>query len=197
MHFFSNNDVNPMSSVNENYIPLDDQIAGGLRNVLRLSIGARVMLIRNIFTEKGLVNGALGVITGFQYTDSILRRILVKFDDPKVGKISSCNTINTVHEPIPIEQLEHEFIHVGRHIVRLQFPLVLSWGCTIHKVQGLSLNAAVIDLGSSVFDFGMAYVALSRICTLSGLFLLKFDPTKIIASDLVLKEYYRLNNGNE
>lgn len=64
-------------------------------------------------------------------------------------------------------------------------------------MYNISLNAAVIDLGSSVFDFGMAYVALSRICTLSGLFLLKFDPTKIIASDLVLKEYYRLNNGNE
>jgi hypothetical protein len=63
-------------------------------------------------------------------------------------------------------------------------------------VQGLSLNSRVTDLGSSVFYFGMAYVALSRIWTLSGLFLLMFDPTKIRASDIVLKECGRLNNGS-
>ena len=33
---------------------------------------------------------------------------------------------------------------------------------TVHKVQGLSLDAAVIDLGVNVFEPGMAYVALSH-----------------------------------
>lgn len=80
----------------------------------------------------------------------------------------------------------------GRHVIRTQFPLILAWACTVHKVQGISLDKAVIDLGSSIFEYGMAYVALSRIRTISGLILVKFDPSKIKASNVVTKEYDRL-----
>ena len=40
-------------------------------------------------------------------------------------------------------------------------PLILCLVAIIHKVQGLSLDAAVIDLGPHVFEYRMAYVALS------------------------------------
>ena len=49
-------------------------------------------------------------------------------------------------------------------IKRTQFPLMLSWACTVHKVQGLSLDKAVIN-------YGQMYVALSRVTSLNGLYL--------------------------
>ena len=54
---------------------------------------------------------------------------------------------------------------------RYQFPITLAWAVTIHKVQGVSPDLAVIDLGSAVFDHGQAYVALSRVKSFEGVLL--------------------------
>ena len=53
-----------------------------------------------------------------------------------------------------------------------QFPIVLTWAITVHRVQGLSLDKAVIDLGSSIFAHGQAYVAFSRVRSLEGVLLI-------------------------
>ena len=72
-------------------------------------------------------------------------------------------------EAVPIEPVTaNVYGREGVTLQRTQLPLLPCWAATIHKVQRLSLDAAVIDLGPKVFEDGMAYVALSRVRTLDG-----------------------------
>ena len=156
------------------------------------------MLTRNINTAEGLVNGATRIVTDIKFSTSEIRFpsvICVKFNNTSIGKVV-CKGDNTIHSSISIYPRQHTFLNAGRYIVRKQFPRILAWACTIHKVQGISLDKAVIDIGSTVFDYGMAYVALSRVRILSGLVLSRLDPFKIRASDVVLEEYERLRKLN-
>ena len=59
-------------------------------------------------------------------------------------------------------------------------------------MQGCTKECIVVNLGSKVFGHGMAYVAISRCCTLSGLAIEELDITKITACPRVKKEYERL-----
>ena len=84
------------------------------------------------------------------------------------------------------------FAKQGVTLQRTQLPLVPCWAATIHRVQGLSLDAAVIDLGPSMFEDVMAYVALSQLRTLNGVALLDLVASKIKASALMQQEMGRL-----
>ena len=80
------------------------------------------------------------------------------------------------------------------YVRRQQFPLCLAYAVTIHKLQGLSLHAAVINIGFKVFKEGMAYVALSDVRALSGLFLVEFDESKVNADSSCVRELNRLRS---
>ncbi|CAC5384757.1 PIF1 [Mytilus coruscus] len=103
-------------------------------------------------------------------------KIYVLFDDVNIGKHFQ---VASKQNSIPIEPIAQEYYVNGRIIIREQFPLVPCWGCTILKFQGASLEEVAISLGAKVFEKGMAYVALSRVKCLSGLYLLKFDASKV------------------
>jgi ATP-dependent exoDNAse (exonuclease V) alpha subunit len=76
--------------------------------------------------------------------------------------------------------------------------LIHCWSVTIHKVQGLTLDRAVIEL--DCFGFHMEYVALSRLKTLSGLAISKLKLSRFLNGKMVyqpaLNEINRENISN-
>ncbi len=125
--------------------------------ILELKIGAVVMCTKNN-RDKGYVNGTLGEVESF---------------DPQ----TKYPMIRTRHgKLITIEPTDWNIEENGKIKASItQLPLRLAWAITIHKSQGMSLDAAVMDL-SQVFEYGQGYVALSRVRTLSGLFLIGVNP---------------------
>lgn len=70
-----------------------------------------------------------------------------------------------------------------------QIPLILAYALTIHKAQGATLDRASVDLGRNIFAYGQAYVALSRIRTMDGLYLRDFIPSRIRSNPKVVEFY--------
>jgi hypothetical protein len=75
-----------------------------------------------------------------------------------------------------------------------QVPLILAWALTIHKAQGATLDLAEVDAGSGIFECGQTYVALSRVKSLEGLYLLSFDAKRIRVNRKVQEFYEILEN---
>lgn len=140
---------------------------------LTLCIGAQVMLLINKDQEAGLVNGSRGVVTAF--SDGGLP--IVQF---KSGPVLVDPTEWWLPDP--------EYAGIGRR----QLPLRVAYAITIHKSQGATLDTALIDIGSRTFEFGQAYVALSRVRSLDGLYIWKLDPRKVRCHPAVKEFYERL-----
>ena len=137
---------------------------------LELCIGAQVMLITNLDQEGGLVNGSRGVVTGFTGGGLPMVRFL------------------TCTEPVIIDRANW-WLAEPDNIGRSQIPLKVAYALTIHKSQGSTLDSALVDIGSNTFEFGQAYVALSRCRSLEGLHVWKLDPRKIVCHPAVRAFY--------
>lgn len=120
---------------------------------LELKVGASVMFTKNSIVG-GFVNGTLGTVHGFDEGTHY----------PIVETLSG--------RLITVEPLEWMIEDNGRPLASItQVPLRLAWAMTVHKSQGMSMDAAIMDL-SQAFEYGQGYVALSRVRRLSGLHLL-------------------------
>lgn len=192
--------------VNLNMVPESADDCGGLEAKVTLAIGARVMLRRNIHTDDGLVNGAVGVVSGFRWPQGgqgqgvVPDAIFVKFDNECVGRLLRAMDHLDPAGPVPIPIASSRFgakgvAGRGQQVERKQFPLTLAWAITFHKVQGLSMERAVVDVGRSIFSNGQAYVGLSRVSKLTGLAISGMvDSSMKMVDPYVTEEYARMKS---
>lgn len=117
--------------------------------ILSLKVGARVIFTKNN-PNGSFTNGTLGEVEKFT-GDGM----------PIVRTIRG--------RRIYVEPMEWTIADGARVLARIsQVPLRLAWAITVHKSQGMTLDAALCDL-SQAFEYGQGYVALSRVRSLAGL----------------------------
>ena len=174
---------------------------------LVLKVGAKVMFIKNN-SELGVSNGTMGELIGFAAVkiddskdtsddliedtaqDAIAKNTKNKAKKDKESKEKLKDKKPTTQK-MPVVRLNS-----GREVIAepeewiiedetgdvlasyLQVPLCLAWAITIHKSQGMTLEAAEIDL-SRTFELGQGYVALSRLKSLAGLQLLGMNDMSL------------------
>jgi len=134
-----------------------------LEERLELKVGAQVMFIKNdVSFDKNFYNGKMGVISSLGNEE-----IYVTFPDEKktieVERYEWNNIKYVLNDSTGeiTEEIIGTFVH---------YPLKLAWAITVHKSQGLTFEKAILDV-SQVFAPGQAYVAFSRLKSLSGLIL--------------------------
>jgi len=144
---------------------------------LVLKKGAKVMFVKNNF-DKGYVNGTLGKVIDFNRD----RLPIVKTIRGRYITVSSTNWTIEEEDVVKAEIS--------------QLPLRLAWAITVHKSQGMNLDAAEVDLSKS-FVKGMGYVALSRLRSLAGLKLIGINELALMVNLKILELDKRLKQMSQ
>lgn len=136
--------------------------------MLHIKKDAQVMFVKNN-PDHNYINGTLGTVEDFSGEGWPLVRT---FDGHLIEAMQTDWSIFD-EQGMPLA-------------VYTQVPLRLAWAITVHKSQGMTLDAAVVDL-SRTFEAGQGYVALSRVKTWDGLHLRGYNETALRVESLVLK----------
>ncbi len=148
---------------------------------VKFAVGAQVVLTRNIDPEAGLVNGSRGVVVALEEAGPVVR-----------FTSGTTAVINAVTAEMEDGVKSHLRTTTKPFIVYT--PLRLAYALTMHKSQGMTLDAVEIDLGTSVFSPGQAYTALSRARSLDSVWLSRFTPSAFKTDPEVVDFYAPYRN---
>jgi len=143
----------------------------------------RVMLIRNLDIEKGLVNGAIGTVIDLKSGIPIVR-----FDNGEERAIHYEKFLKEQHNP--------KTKRMDKIVEVSQIPLIHAYALTIHKSQGLTLEKAKVDLQGS-FETGQAYTAVSRVKEWKNLQVINYQSRFIITNESMVEYYKSLEQNIE
>ncbi|KAK0145565.1 ATP-dependent DNA helicase PIF1 [Merluccius polli] len=168
-----------------------------LPDCIQAAHGVRIMILRNLDVEDGLVNGTFGtianIVTGQQDGKTTVTTIGLQLDNPTAGQRFRKKIQGQSDNLVYIERTEENMTKKGA--VRRQFPMKLAFACTAHKVQGMTMESAVVSL-KRVFEPGMSYVALSRTTSLRGLNITDFEKKKIYADPEITAAMENMNHAS-
>lgn len=163
--------------------PLQESLSKSVRapDELTVAIGAKVMFVKNL-PLLGVYNGTMGEVVGFigvsgkayKATDADISETAY----PLV-RLNTGGEVAAEPEEWTVEDKDGTVL-----ASYTQVPLCLAWAITVHKSQGMTLDAAEIDL-SKTFEMGQGYVALSRLRSLDGLKLLGFNIKSLLLDEWV------------
>ena len=174
-------------------------------NTLQLKRNARVQMIHNVDTLDGLTNGSRGLVKDIvRNKKGHVDKIMVKFDEDYQGKqrresqpgltsrFPGCTSVERVMFQYSLAKNPKKVSSTAKVV---QFPLSLCFAATAHKFQGQTIhkpNKLAADF-RTVFEAAQAYVMLSRVQTISQLFVIDSLPEqKFYASQKALSELERL-----
>ncbi|KAJ8048747.1 ATP-dependent DNA helicase PIF1 [Holothuria leucospilota] len=187
-------------------IPERSQETMGLIKSLPVAVGQRVEMCLNTNVSDGLTNGASGIIKYIDMVDdNSVTCIWVAFDDASVGKQSRIENRHYFHRNIqhswtPVFRASRLF-RVGKHhnaqVLRKQFPLRPASAKTVHRSQGDTVSQLVVNIPGKTAHCHICYVALSRVTTMSHLYITNLKDEQVKVSPQVLAEMERLRNERQ
>lgn len=148
-----------------------DNIANISKYNVELVENSQVIVTRNIDISAGIVNGTRGVVKNL-------------FKDFVVIKDTQGNFHNITYYKDIFDKKSKSYI--------LHMPLKVSYALSIHKSQGMTIDAVEIDLGDNIFTCGQAYTALSRAKSLKSIKIIEVSKQSFKINPFVKAFYYNM-----
>jgi hypothetical protein len=140
----------------------------GIPESIELCVGAQIVILANINQDDGIVNGTRGVIVDLRTHSVVIKRI-----DGSLALINYHKTVSNEDKEVFVNFM----------------PMKLAYALSIHKAQGMTLDAIEIDIGSKIFASGQAYTAISRAKNLKSIKITDISINSFIINEDVLQFY--------